>query len=110
MRSAAAPTRTHGVIGAGELTQLQPDLTVLQALTILRPNFLQIRPGSYMLRNERPTLRVYINGNFAGDVSTLGMIRVHDVVSVRRLQRTEMHLVPGGALGSDEGAILVTLR
>ena len=106
-RALASP---HGVLGPEELSQLQPDLTALQALSLARPNFLQVRPGTYMLRNERPVIRVYINGNFAGDVSALSMIRVSDILSIRRLQRTEMHLVPSGGLGGDEGAIRVTLR
>lgn len=100
----------HGTLGLVELSELQPDLDVYGAIERLRPQFLQVRPGGSFLRGERPVIRVYVNGHFAGDVSTLRSLYVRDVAGIRRLQRTEMILAPTGALGPDEGAILVTLR
>lgn len=100
----------NGTLGLVELSRLRPDLDVYRAIEQLRPHFLRVRPGASYLRGERPVIRVYINHNYAGDVSTLRTLYVRDVAAVRRLQRTEMHLAPTGGLGPDEGAILVTLR
>jgi hypothetical protein len=100
----------HGTLGLVELSQLQPDLDIYRAIEQVRPQFLRVRPGSSYLRGERPVIRVYINDNYAGDLSALRTLYVRDVVAVRRLQRTEMHLAPAGSLGPEEGAILVTLR
>ena len=100
----------HGTLGLVELSRLQPDLDVYRAIEQIRPQFLRVRPGASFLRGERPVIRVYVNDNYAGDLSTLRNLYVRDVVAIRRLQRTEMHLAPSGGLGPDEGAILVTLR
>ena len=100
----------HGTLGLVELAELQPDLDVYGAIERLRPQFLRVRPGASLLRGERPSIRVYVNGHYAGDISTLRTLYVRDVAGIRRLQRTEMILAPVGGLGPDEGAILVTLR
>jgi hypothetical protein len=96
-------------VGVDELSRVHPELDVYQALERVRPNFLRIRPGSHVLRTASPRIRVYINGNYAGDVSTLRSIRVRDVASVRRLQATETHLLAGAEGEHEGGAILVTL-
>jgi hypothetical protein len=98
-----------GTIGISDLSRVQPELDVYQALERIRPNFLRVRPGSHVLRTTSPRIRVYINGNYAGDVSTLRSIRVRDVASVRRLQATETHLLAGSEGENEGGAILVTL-
>lgn len=100
----------HGTLGLVELAQLSPELDAYRALEHLRPDFLRLRPGTSLMRGERPTLHVYINGNYAGDVSALRTLYVRNITGIRRLQRTEMHLAPGGSLGPAEGAILVTTR
>jgi hypothetical protein len=97
-------------IGVSDLSRVQPETDVYQALERIRPHFLRVRPGSHILRTASPRIRVYINGNYAGDVSVLRSIRVGDVASVRRLQATETHLLAGTDGENEGGAILVTLR
>ncbi len=100
----------HNSIGLVELAELQPDMDAYGALQTIRPQFLRVRPGSSLFRGEQPSIRVYVNGNYVGDLSALRTLYVRNIVSIRRLQRMEMHLAPVGGLRPDEGAILVTLR
>ena len=79
------------------------------ALERLRPFFLQARPSSSDARGQTRTIRVFIDGDFAGDEEILRSIPVRDIESIRRVQPAMAYATMGSLHMGDE-VILVRLR
>lgn len=79
------------------------------ALERLRPFFLTPRPNSADARGERRTIRVFIDGDFAGDEEILRSIPVRDIESIRRVQPAMAYATMGSLHMGDE-VIMVRLR
>lgn len=79
------------------------------ALERVRPFFLKPRPGSADARGEPRTIRVFIDGDFAGDEGVLRSIPVRDIESIRRVQPSMAYATMGSLHMGDE-VILVRLR
>ena len=79
------------------------------ALERLRPFFLTPRPSSADARGERRTIRVFIDGDFAGDEEILRTIPVRDIESIRRVQPAIAYATMGSLHMGDE-VIMVRLR
>ena len=79
------------------------------ALERLRPFFLQARPSSSDVRGQPRTIRVFIDGDFAGDEEILRSIPVREIESIRRVQPAVAYATMGSLHMGDE-VILVRLR
>jgi hypothetical protein len=79
------------------------------ALERLRPFFLTARPSSADVHGEPRTIRLFIDGDFAGDQEILRTIPVRDIESIRRVQPAMAYATMGSLHMSDE-VIMVRLR
>jgi hypothetical protein len=79
------------------------------AVEQLRPLFLSPRPGAADARGQARTIRVFIDGDFAGDEEVLRSIPVADIESIRRVQPTIAYATMGSLHMGDE-ILLVRLR
>jgi hypothetical protein len=91
------------------VTEAQKDLTVLQVIRQVRPHFLGGTPsvatsgrGQTM---QSAGLMVYVDDSRLGGVSTLGEIRMREIVEARYLPPTEASGRYG--LGHDGGVIAI---
>lgn len=91
-----------------ELTTEAPQDTY-SALQRLRPLFLAIRPGWSIVHGEIPRIRVFIDGDYAGDVDVLRSIPVRDIESIRRLQPSMAYATMGANHGGED-VLMVRLR
>ena len=79
------------------------------ALERVRPFFLTPRPSSADARGQPRTIRVFIDGDFAGDEEILRSIPVRDIESIRRVQPAMAYATMGSLHMGDE-VIVVRLR
>ena len=79
------------------------------ALARLHPFFLTPRPSSADAHGERRTIRVFIDGDFAGDEEILRTIPVREIESIRRVQPAMAYATLGTQHLGDE-VIMVRLR
>jgi len=79
------------------------------ALERLRPFFLAPRPSSADVHGQPRTIRVFIDGDFAGDEEILRSIPVRDIESIRRVQPAIAYATMGSLHMGDE-VIMVRLR
>ena len=79
------------------------------AVQRLRPFFLTARPSSADVHGQVPRIRVFIDGDYAGDVDVLRSIPVRDIESIRRLQPL-MAYATMGSFHAGEETLLVRLR
>ena len=79
------------------------------AVERLRPMFFHIRPGASVVRGQPPLIRVFINGDYAGDTEVLRTIPTRDIESIRRLQPSMAYATLGAGYAGDE-VLMVRLR
>ncbi len=79
------------------------------AVEHLRPLFLSPRPGPADARGQPRTIRVFIDGDFAGDEDVLRSIPVRDIESIRRVQPAMAYATIGSLHMGDE-VLMVRLR
>jgi hypothetical protein len=79
------------------------------AVEQLRPLFLSPRPGAADARGQPRTIRVFIDGDFAGDQEILRSIPAREIESVRRLQPAMAYATMGSLHMGDE-VLMVRLR
>ena len=79
------------------------------ALERLRPFFLTPRASSADVHGQPRTIRVFIEGDFAGDEQILRSIPVRDIESIRRVQPAMAYATMGSLHMGDE-VIVVRLR
>ena len=79
------------------------------ALARLRPFYLAPPPSSAEARGESRAIRVFIDGDFAGDEEILRSLPVRDIESIRRVQPSMAYAAKGSLHMGDE-VILVRLR
>lgn len=72
------------------------------AIERLRPNFFHLRPGASVVRGQPPIVRVYINGDYAGDIETLRTIPAQSIESIRRVRPVMAFTTLGTAKPADE--------
>jgi hypothetical protein len=79
------------------------------AVEQLRPLFLSPRPGAADARGQPRTIRVFIDGDFAGDQEVLRSIPAREIESIRRLQPA-MAYATMGSLHMGDQILMVRLR
>ena len=82
---------------------------LFDALAYVRPLFLSVRPGANLIHNQPARIRVFINGDFAGDGDVLRTLHVSDVESVRRVQPALAYAMMGSSHAGDE-FLMIRLR
>ena len=84
------------------------DLSAFEVVRRLRPTWLRYRGQAILTSPEREGLRVYLDGSYFGDASTLGQLRVVAIEEIRFLDSRRATMRFG--TGHSVGAIVVTTR
>jgi hypothetical protein len=79
------------------------------AIERLRPLFFHLRPGASVVHGQPPRIRVFIDGDYAGDTEVLRMIPTREIESIRRVQPSMAYATLGAGYAGDE-VLIVRLR